>query len=380
MSRRTAGTQYRRALAGVLQAAVLTAGAPLVGAPLAGARPSPAQDPERPAGWLGVRVSQNVVCTWETSESEKECELVLDVSEVKEGGPAEVGGLEPGDRMIAINGQDITFMTWDPLRESIRAGTPVSIDVMRDDARYFARVTPTERTPNIERGRWVGVERRTRVAAADRPSAFVVTLTPLERSEGGAAFAITVRDTDDDEVEFEPAALRVLDGRLRLVPLDDETARTLDLRREIVGTLRGITNSSYERASNAVQVVDNIRARLPSDDELRERLSWIAQVGLEEARLATTFNRSWAGALFEPAGRDLASAVEAGRAGLLVVRVIANTPAARLGLREGDIVFEAGETAIRDLRDLQWAIESARGPVEIRWLRKGLEMSATYRR
>jgi len=209
----------------------------------------------------------------------------------------------------------------------------------------------------------------------------VVTLTTLDRAEGGAAFAITVRDTEQQEVEFEPAALRVTEGKLRLVPLSEEMYGELpDLRREIVGTLRGITNSSYERASNAVQVVDNIRSRLPSDVELRERLTRIAQVGLEEVRLATTFDRSWAGALFEPAGRNLASAVEAERGGLMVVRVIANSPAGRLGLREGDIVFEAGGAPLREVKDLHWAIESAEGPLEIRWIRKGSELSATYRR
>jgi S1-C subfamily serine protease len=339
------------------------------------------QAPERPPGWLGVRVTQNFVCFWESSDAEKDCELVLEISEVQEGGPAARSGLVPGDRMIAINGQDLTFMTWDPLRQSIRAGTPVSIDVMRADARHFARVTPEIRTRSVEAGRWIGPRRQTRTVPVDRKSVFVVTLTPLDRREGGAAFAITVRDTENEDVAFEPAALRVTGGQLRLVPLSEEIFVELpSLRREIMGTLRGITNSSYERAANAVQVVENIRARLPSDVDLRERLTRIAQVGLEEVRLATTFNRSWAGALFQPAGRELASAVDAGRAGILVVRVIANTPAARLGLREGDVVFEAADRPIREVGELQWAIESASGAVVIRWMRKESEMSATYRR
>jgi len=365
------GTLRRAALAGAVHAAVLAAGAPLAGL----------QVPERPPGWLGVRVTQNFVCFWESSEAEKDCDLVLNISEVQEGGPAERGGLEPGDRMIAINCQDLTFMTWDPLRKSLRAGTPLSIDVMREEVRRFARVTPETRTPNAETGRWIGPRFETRTVAPRAQSVFVVTLTPLDRREGGAAFAITVRDTEDDDVAFEPAALRVTNGKLRLVPLSEEAFVELpDLRREIVGTLRGISNSSYERAANAVQVIENIRARLPSDVDLRERLTRIAQLGLEEVRLATTFNRSWAGALFEPAGRDLAFAVDAGRTGLLVVRVIANTPAARLGLREGDVVFQAGDRSVREVGELQWAIESAPGAVEIRWFRKGSEMRATYRR
>ena len=349
--------------------ALLVSAGPVVGA----------QDPDRPAGWLGVRVTQNYVCTWADDDTEGECDLVLDISEVQEGGPAHAGGLQPGDRMIAINGQDLTFRTWDPLRESIRAGTPVSIDVMREDARYFARVTPGVRSRSSEVGDWLGTSPRARrVARAGRPSVFVVTLTELDRSEGGSAFAITVRDNEDQGVDFEPAALRVMDGRLRLVPISEGVSVDIpELRREIVGTLRGITSSSYERASNAVQVVEGIRARLPSDAELRDRLSRIAQVGLEEIRLAATFRQSWAGAQFVSAGSDLASAVEADTEGLLVVRVIRNTPADRLGLREGDIVFEAGGRHVREVSELVEIIDAADRPVEIRWNRKGREMSGT---
>ncbi len=341
------------------------------------------QEPDRPAGWLGVRVTQNYICSWERGDPEGDCDLVLDITQVQEGGPAEVGGLLPGDRMIAINGQDLTFQTWDPLRESIRAGTPVSIDVMREDARHFARVTPRLFNRASEVGDWIGTAARgrTRVTQAGQQSVFVVTLTELDRREGGAAFAITVRDTEDEGVAFEPAALRVMDGRLRLVPISDGVSIDVpELRREIVGTLRGITDSSYERAANAVQVVEGIRARLPSDAELRERLTRIAQVGLEEIRLATTFRRSWAGAQFVSAGPGLATAVEADSEGLLVVRVIRDTPADRLGLREGDVVFEAGGKPLREVSELVWIVDSAEGDVEIKWNRRGREMSGVYRR
>lgn len=334
------------------------------------------QEPDRPGGWLGVRVRQNYECAWVSSDQPADCDVVIDITEVQDGGPAQIGGLLPGDRMIAINGQDLTFQTWDPLRESIRAGTPVSIDVNRDSIRYFVRVTPAVFSVGMDSGRWVGTNRpRARSAGSDR-RVFVVTLTELDRTEGGGAFVLTVRDTDR-AVAIEPAALRVLNGQLQLVPISEEIP---NLRREIVGTLRGITDSSYERAASAGQVIDQIRARLPSDQELRERLSRIAQVGLEEMRLATTFRGSWAGAQFMPARRNLASAVEAERQGLLVVRVIDNTPAAQLGLREGDIVFAANDTPIREVKELAWVVDNADGPVEIRWSRKGSLMSGTYER
>ena len=364
----------RRIDSGLLRRAGVLA---LVGVGLTGAEArAVAQEPDRPGGWLGVRVRQNYECEWSGDERPANCDLVIDITEIQTDGPAQRGGLLPGDRMIAINGQNLTFQTWDPLRESIRAGTPVSIDVRRDSTRYFMRVTPAVRSTMVEEGSWVGFTPRPRARVSAEPRVFVVTLTELDRREGGGAFVLTVRDTDND-VEVLPAALRVRGGQLQLVPLSEEIP---NLRREIAGTLRGITDSSYERAANAVQVIERIRERLPSDQEFRERLTRIAQVGLEEIRLATTFRGAWAGAQFTVARWSLASAVEAEREGLMVVRVIANTPAAILGLREGDIVFSANDIPIREVADLARVVDNAEGPVEIRWARKGALMSGTYQR
>jgi len=312
---------------------------------------------------------------WETTENWKACDLVLHVIEVQDGGPAQTAGLEPGDRMIALDGQDLTFATWNRLRSSIRPGTPVSIDVMRDDARHFVRVTPARRTPDSDSGRWIAP----RVALERAPSAFVVTLTHIDAERGG--FALAVRDKGDQTVSVEPAALRVVDGQLRLAPLNEALFVELpNLRRELVGSLRGISDSSYAQANSAVRVMANIRARLSSDDEFRTQLTRIAQVGLDQMRLATGFRRSFAGAEFEEARRRLASAVDAQRAGLLVLRVVSGTPAARLGLVPGDLVFDAGGREVRTVSDLSGAVEAAGGSIEVRWERRGTTMSGRFPR
>lgn len=334
------------------------------------------QNDSTPPPWLGIRLEQGYECVWETTESWKACHLVLHVVEVQDGGPAGRGGLEPGDRMIAINGQAVTFSTWDGLRRSIRAGTPMSIDVMRDDTRHFVRITPAVRTRDSESGRWVA--RRAVVERA--PSVFVVKLTEFDEAEGGA-FAITVRNTPDQTLVVEPAALRVFDGQLRLEPLSEELFLELpNLRRELAGSLSGISDSSYEQAISAVRAMANIRARIPSDEEFRQRLTRIAQVGLERIRLATRFRRSFAGAEFEEARRRLASAVDSDREGLLVLRVISGTPAARLGLLPGDILFEADGNRVRTVRDLARAVEAGGSSVEVRWERRGTVMSDRFGR
>jgi len=341
--------------------------------------PVRAQETRPEAAWIGIKVDQRFECAWQNSAEWNDCDLALYVLQVQDEGPAARGGLRPGDRLVAINGQDLTFASWDPLRMSLRPGTPVSIDVMRDDARHFVRVTPVPRRPENEMGRWVAGPRAPRVTAPPEPRAIVITLTQPDRDDGDATFAITIRNVDDQTVDVQPAAVRVVDGRLRMAPIRDEIfAQFPNLKTEIVGSLRGITDSSYEQAASAVRAMADIRARIPSDAEFREKLTRMAQVNLEEFALATAFRDTWAGAEFEPARRGLATAMDASRAGLLVMLVPGGTPAARLGLRPADLVFEAGGRPVRTVEDLAEAVDDADGPIVIRWVRKGEEMSARF--
>ncbi len=334
------------------------------------------QDPSRPAGWLGVSVNQQVKCVWETSEDWKACDLVMQVQGVKQGSPAQTGGIRPGDQIVAVNGEAVTYASASRLFGQIRPGTPVSIDVMRGGERYFVHVVPSERPEDSSSGVWVRAPARIREGSSG-PEAFVVTLTRFEPREGGGAFALTIRDAED-HVVVEPAALSVIGGQLRLVPLDESAFEDLpDLRIELVGDLRGIEDSLYRRATSAFQVMDAIRQRV-SSEEFRGRLARVARVGLEETRLVTRVVRSFGGAEFETAPASLASAVDAGREGLLVLRVAAGTPAARMGLRPGDVLFEADGKPVREMSDLVRAVRARRGTVELRWARKGEERSGRF--
>jgi len=60
-------------------------------------------------------------------------ELLPVVGEVMESSPAEQADLQPGDRVVAVNGQEIAF--WGELSEAIQAseGQELRLDVLRDD-------------------------------------------------------------------------------------------------------------------------------------------------------------------------------------------------------------------------------------------------------
>ncbi len=322
-------------------------------------------------GWLGIRVQERYECIWETQEAWKHCDLVLSVREMQEDGPAATSGLQIDDQLVAIDGQEITFENWTPLVSSIRAGRPVSVDVLRGGIRHFVRPIPRPRPPNPEDIPMLG--RTTEVVVREAgPRVFVLMLTRPVGAERSAV-ALTVRDTEDFGVSVEPSAVRVVDGQLRLLPLGDQAFPDLpDLRRELLGDLRQTTESSYQIATSALEAVDRVRARLPSS-EFRRSMARIAQVALEEADLAIRFYRSFGGAEFEPVRRY------SGRDGLLVLRIVPRTVAARLGLEPGDLVVRAGTTPVREVEDL---VEATRGggaePVRVYWIRTGREMSRAW--
>jgi len=339
---------------------------------LASAAPSAvlAQAPDTAPGWIGIRIEQRYECLWETQEDWKACNLRLGVTEMQEDGPAATSGLQLGDRLIAINGETIDSGNWERLVSSIRAGTPLSVDVMRDGDRHFVHVVPRPRPADAESLTWV--RQPPRVAArARKPQVFVFTLTQ-PTSEEGVSFALTVRQTGEQDVQVEPVAVRVTDGQLRVTTLDDGVFTELPgLRGELLGNLEEMTESSYESATSALQVVDRVRARL-SYPEFQRKLARIAQVGLEEATLAVRLRRSLGGAEFQPVRR-----FSGGRSGLLVVDVVPRTAAARVGLRSGDLVVRAGDVRTLEVQDLIAATTDE--PVRIYWIREGGQMNSMWR-
>jgi serine protease Do len=63
--------------------------------------------------------------------------------------------------------------------------------------------------------------------------------------------------------------------------------------------------------------------------------------------------------------------------GLLVRGVEEDSPAAKAGLQEGDLIVEAAGNAVRDVDDLQEAIAGASGAIKLRVLRGTEERSVS---
>jgi membrane-associated protease RseP (regulator of RpoE activity) len=85
-----------------------------------------------------------------------------------------------------------------------------------------------------------------------------------------------------------------------------------------------------------------------------------------------TGNRLRLGVRIESLSDDLAGALDApGREGVLVVEVIQDTPAARAGLKAGDVILGVNDRGVKDAEELQKALREANGKVSLSVSRKG---------
>jgi serine protease Do len=84
-------------------------------------------------------------------------------------------------------------------------------------------------------------------------------------------------------------------------------------------------------------------------------------------------DRRVGGAEFRPLSGDLAEYFDGADEGLLVLRVLRDTPAERMGLKDGDVVVEVDGTKCNSVSVLRDAIVGAGpgGNVEVKWIRKG---------
>ncbi|MBT8478500.1 MAG: PDZ domain-containing protein, partial [Gemmatimonadetes bacterium] len=79
------------------------------------------------------------------------------------------------------------------------------------------------------------------------------------------------------------------------------------------------------------------------------------------------------GAEFRPLSGDLAEYFDGADEGLLVLRVIRDTPADRMGLKDGDVVVEVDGYKCNHVSVLRDALARAKpgSPANVKWIRKG---------
>lgn len=319
---------------------------------------------ERP-GWIGVGIQESLDCGAREGEAEapealplvraRDCRRVLVTEAVFEEGPAAEAGMQPGDTLIAVNGQPVSERRGARALGSLRPGRTVEILVGREGGRESVRITPEPRprdrgpAPVLTPGR------------PDAPSIFVQpgSLARSDRPEGVRAPEVRFRFSDGE-----------ISGTLKV---DEEGHVYLQKAPRQLVRLRGVELRPPEVQALRDSVLTEARQRLK---EIRAELRARAAVAPALARAEDTERIRMLGAEFLALTPELAGNLRGVEEGLLVLRVVPGTPADHLGLRPGDVVVEAGGQAVAGATDLRDPFAGAvRGDsVVVRWVRRGEEM------
>lgn len=328
-----------------LFALLVAALVPLGGGELGAQRPEPPRPP-RPVtppvppdalpaqrGWLGI--SFNFVVE-QRDEQRREWAVVGDVYPES---PAARAGVERGDTIVQLNGRsDVQQL----LREwRLDPGDEVRVRVRRGGSR----------------------DRDLRVVAAERPATLagepIWRGAPLRRGERfqvrpGPRVVIIDGDTIRIPVEEMAARADSMAQRMRMLLVDSLGPRLRELEREI----------------------PQFRMRMDRDTIFFER-------GRPGEVFTFDFDvgrRAVAGAEFTELNPELAEYFRGAREGVLVLRVAAETPAARSGLEPGDVVVRANGEAVRSVGDLRRAINRAeRREVRLDVVRRGAQREVRLR-
>lgn len=188
-----------------------------------------------------------------------------------------------------------------------------------------------------------------------------------EVSSGGEGLAL-----QGEGVVGDPAELP------RYVWENHELARRLiEVRESSLRSARAHLDSLVRLRSRVALVRDSSAPEIQFHFRTDPGVAWSSEGPLRpltgELRTLFLTNLRVAGAEFRQLEGDLADYFEGADEGLLVMRVIDDTPASRLGLREGDVVIEVEREKCQDVDTLRRAIADAgpRGSLSLTWVRKG---------
>lgn len=326
--------------------------------------------PERPLeaharpGWLGLSYDVRWV------QHDSGCLPRVVVESVVDGAPADRAGLREGDRIIAVDGRDVARDALPFAGRMLRPGDSVRLRIVRPPA-----------TREI-------------LAVADlRPAR--PPLTVVRPGDGFSASEAPVITVEGDSIVARNVDVPHLwsgrgywlaggDGRAEYRRLDRFAGSGVDRRvSELLGCVAQSRLTAPAKVAPAPEQLhrraDSLRVVIARRAMARD-VPGRVQVYAYSTADGTDGPRTVAGAELTSMEPDLAEYFRGVRDGVLVLRVASGTPAARAGLRPGDVITEAGGRRLDSPAALR-ALLSRPDPatVELRVVRHGRSRLITLR-
>ncbi len=366
-----------------------------------------AQEPG--ATWVSEERARIGVLLEEVCEAPPSADAVCDrppvVTSVVVDGPADRAGVRARDTLLTVNGLDVTRSEGRSKLLGMEAGVPVELEVGREGGRTIIEVTPEVRStepyfevrtffgPPEEIGQAEG-QARVRIMRLPVRTKLEELEVRLDSLQGrGNDFVFFHQDTTGHfTVEVgDPGKAHVILERMRegdswteRTPLsvweNEELARRLEVVRDSSFASARVRLDSLVRLRGQFRVLrtDSLGAELTVSGESDPSGEWAYYFTTPRAvpnplRTLMLSDVRVGGAEFRPLSRDMAEYFAGVEEGLLVLRVIRDTPADRMGLRDGDVVTEVDGAKCNDIKVLREAIARAvpARSVEVKWVRKG---------
>ncbi len=344
----------------------------------------------------------------------EECEAPPVVASVVPGGPADRAGVRAGERLISLDGVALATPQGRAALGELREGVEVRLVVGgADGARRTLRLTPEVRAPTagafLERSSPSGTVERAevRVIRLPSPEGMEQLEVHLDSLRGSGSSVVVVRPDASGALRIEVAgdelatALTAADARGRAPAAAPERGEEVEPAPapavgyvvespELARSLARARETALRSARVRLDSLVRLRKEMPGPvvltpaprpggpptagrDGENVRATWTLKSADPEVEVLLATNARIAGAEFRPLTAELAEYFRGAESGLLVLRVIPGTPAGRLGLRGGDVVFEAAGRAVDSVDELRAALEDGRNsPVEVKWIRKGV--------
>lgn len=358
--------------------------------------------------WVPQEKARIGVLLEELCEAPRTMDVVCDsppvVTSVVVNGPADLAGVRARDTLLSVNELDVTSAEGRSLLLGLEVGVPVELQVGREEGRVTIAVTPELRPtePYFEVRTFFGSPDelaeggRSRVQIVRVPSV-QTRLDELEvrldsMQAFGNDFVFFHQDTDGQfniEVGDSEKAHVLLERMREHEAWPDRTGVTVWENEELAGRLARVRDSSFESARVHLDSLVHLRGQLRvmrgdsagyslsvtsgADPDGEFAYYFRPRVVPSQLRTLLLSDRRVGGAEFRELSGDLAEYFDGADEGLLVLRVLRDTPAERMGLKDGDVVVEAGGTKCSTIIILRDAIARSGpgGSVEVKWVRKG---------
>lgn len=292
------------------------------------------------------------------------------VRDIVPDAPADRAGLRIGDRILRVDGEPATTEAITELGRTMDAGDTIRLRVQSGDREHSVEIVAEPRPTALVRLRPDGNVVALRADTLEHTIRAYLDSARLNMVRGPRILIersdsiITMRVGDEPTVILRDS----LDGRVRRFTVAGDSSRTwFELDDDppsdsVLAVFRGRMDRARKRVDAVHWTLDSILST-PGDRP-------VAQVLLR--RTTGLGQRAVAGAELSEMNDGLAAYFQVGE-GLLVLRVMPGTPAARAGLEAGDVVVRAAGEPVRSIDDLRFAVAAHRenGPIELEIVRAG---------